>query len=42
MESGDGAVIIESVITADDAEADDVSLVVEDFEAFGAGFRREA
>jgi len=36
VESGDGAVVGEAVVPADDAEADDVALVVEDLEALGA------
>lgn len=42
MEGGDRAVIVEPMVPADDAEADDVSLVVEDLEALGAGPRGEA
>lgn len=42
MEGGDGAVIGEAVVPADDAEAEDVALVVEDVEALGAGGGREA
>lgn len=36
VESGDGSVIGEAVVSADHAEAEDVSLVVQDFEALGA------
>jgi len=36
VEGGDGAVVGEAVVPADDAEADDVALVVEDLEALGA------
>ena len=42
MESGDGSVVREAVLTADDAEADDVALIVEDLESLGAVIRRKA
>lgn len=42
MESGDGAVVVEAVVAADDAEAEHVSLVVENIEALGAGDGRHA
>ena len=41
-DGGDGAVVAEAVIPADDAEAEDVAVVVEDLEALGAGGGREA
>ncbi|KAA8517726.1 hypothetical protein F0562_015215 [Nyssa sinensis] len=42
MERRDGSVIREPVFPSDDTEADDVVLVVEDLEALGAVFCREA
>ena len=42
VESGDRSVIGEAVVTTDHAEAEDVALVVEDFEALGAVGRGEA
>ena len=42
MESGEGPVIFEAVVPTDDAEADDMALVVEDLEALGAGLGVEA
>ena len=42
VESGDGAVVGEAVVAADDAEADDVALVVEDLQALGAVVGGEA
>ncbi|KAF7825493.1 protein BZR1-like protein 2-like [Senna tora] len=42
VQGGDGAVIGEAVVPADDAEAEDVALVVEDVEALGAGRSGEA
>jgi hypothetical protein len=41
-DGGDGAVVAEAVVAADDAEAQDVAVVVEDLEALGAGGGREA
>ena len=41
-DGGDGAVVAEAVLAADDAEADDVAVVVEHLEALGAGGSREA
>ncbi|KAG6395416.1 hypothetical protein SASPL_146061 [Salvia splendens] len=41
-DGGDGSVVPEAVIASDDAEPDDVALVVEDLEPLGAGPGREA
>lgn len=42
MEGGDRLVVSQAVVPADNAEADDVALVVEDLEALGAPAGGEA
>nr|GLL26964.1 hypothetical protein VIGAN_04129500 [Ipomoea trifida] len=42
VEGGDGAVVGEAVVAVDDAEADDVALLVEDLEPLGAAAGGEA
>ena len=42
VDGGDGAVVVEAVFAADDAEAEEVLVVVEDLEALGAGGGGEA
>ncbi|KAG6391205.1 hypothetical protein SASPL_148958 [Salvia splendens] len=42
VDGGDGSVVVEAVLAADDAEADDVAAVVEDLEALGGGGGGEA
>lgn len=42
MEGGDGAVIGEAVVAADDAEAEHVLLLVQDLQTLGAARRRKA
>ena len=42
VEGGDRSVIGEAVVAADHAEAEDVALVIEDFEPFGTVLRGEA
>lgn len=42
VDGGDGAIVVEAVLAADDAEAEEVVVVVEDLEALGAGGGGEA
>ncbi|KAK2999375.1 hypothetical protein RJ639_037033 [Escallonia herrerae] len=42
VKRGDGPIVGEAVVAADDAEADDVALVIEDLEPLGAAGRRQA
>lgn len=42
MEGGDGAVVREAVLAADDAYAEDVPLLVQDLQPLGAALRRQS